>query len=336
MRNGPVLFVFGLLAMVISWGCIVMGSVKQIGTLASHADLMTGALYPVNRPGTAHQGAEVYRELGCNQCHTRFAVQDELSFGAELTKLGDATNSVELAVAALLKVNPEWNEAKAKDKLNDLPLIMVERTIPYFADRAVKLLEAADAKAQMTVYNLGADIERGWGARQTVARDMIYDSTVLAGTQRIGPDLANIGTRAPADHVGAWEFTPTVTNIVGTTTNLTNLPEDQRLNWHLVHLYDPKAHVSNSIMPSYRFLFRAISREQAGTVSGALKFPSGKGPKTEIIVPTRKALALAAWLMDQRADTSLPEGPIPLLAPAPEKTAEQKAAKDEDKAEGKS
>ena len=43
----------------------------------------------------------------------------------------------------------------------------------------------------------GADIERGWGNRQSVARDYIYEPRVFLGTMRTGPDLRNIGSRQP-------------------------------------------------------------------------------------------------------------------------------------------
>ena len=42
----------------------------------------------------------------------------------------------------------------------------------------------------------GADIDRGWGGRQTVARDYILQDRVLLGTMRTGPDLVNVGGRA--------------------------------------------------------------------------------------------------------------------------------------------
>ena len=68
------------------------------------------------------------------------------------------------------------------------------------------------------------DTQRGWG-RASVAADYAYDSPHLLGTMRTGPDLFNIGARQPSDQ------------------------------WHLGHLYQPRAYVSASIMPSYPFLF---------------------------------------------------------------------------------
>jgi cytochrome c oxidase cbb3-type subunit 2 len=64
----------------------------------------------------------------------------------------------------------------------------------------------------------GADLER-WGKRRTVAADYLFDYPVLLGSQRIGPDLANIGVRPRSEE------------------------------WHLLHLYDPRSVVPNSTMP---------------------------------------------------------------------------------------
>src|SRR3954466_15139333 len=48
-----------------------------------------------------------------------------------------------------------------------------------------------------------SDIERKWGERRSAPRDYIFDRPVLLGKMRMGPDLANIGKRAPADDANA-------------------------------------------------------------------------------------------------------------------------------------
>jgi cbb3-type cytochrome oxidase cytochrome c subunit len=42
------------------------------------------------------------------------------------------------------------------------------------------------------------DIERKWGSRRSAPRDYIFERPVFLGKMRMGQDLANIGTRAPA------------------------------------------------------------------------------------------------------------------------------------------
>jgi cytochrome c oxidase cbb3-type subunit 2 len=43
--------------------------------------------------------------------------------------------------------------------------------------------------------DLGNDIDRKWGTRQSWARDYIYQNRPQLGAVRVGPDLANVGAR---------------------------------------------------------------------------------------------------------------------------------------------
>jgi cbb3-type cytochrome oxidase cytochrome c subunit len=49
----------------------------------------------------------------------------------------------------------------------------------------------------------GADLERKWGERRSAPRDYIFDRPVLLGKMRTGPDLSNIGRRAPVEEENA-------------------------------------------------------------------------------------------------------------------------------------
>lgn len=68
MNSGPLLF-FGIFVTLASsfWGLLLMPQVK-IG----RQELLNtnGMIYPA-RPGVAKQGEQVYRSLGCAECHTR-------------------------------------------------------------------------------------------------------------------------------------------------------------------------------------------------------------------------------------------------------------------------
>src|SRR5438552_1566122 len=44
-----------------------------------------------------------------------------------------------------------------------------------------------------------SDIDRKWGERRSAPRDYIFDRPVVLGKERMGPDLSNIGKRAPAE-----------------------------------------------------------------------------------------------------------------------------------------
>lgn len=48
-----------------------------------------------------------------------------------------------------------------------------------------------------------SDIDRKWGERRSAPRDYIFDRPALLGRMRMGPDLANVGKRAPADDANA-------------------------------------------------------------------------------------------------------------------------------------
>ena len=143
---------------------------------------------------------------------------------------------------------------------------------------------------QVAPKNSGTDSERGWGSRRTVAADYLFDSPVMAGSQRIGPDLANIGARQPDE------------------------------NFLLLHLYNPKSTMvggRKSNMPSYPYLFE--KRKISGKISPeALKFPvtftSENGYE---IIPRREAIALVAYLKSLQSETPLFE--LPSLTPSTNK-----------------
>ena len=87
--------------------------------------------------------------------------------------------------------------------------------------------------------NLGPDALRGWG-RASVPGDYYYDKPHLLGSMRTGPDLFNIGARQPSK------------------------------DWHLGHLYQPRAYVPESIMPAYPYLF-TVKDEKEAKAEGEVK-----------------------------------------------------------------
>lgn len=132
---------------------------------------------------------------------------------------------------------------------------------------------------QIRPKDFGADYERGWGERQTVARDYIYQDRVLLGTMRTGPDLANVGSRLSA------------------------------ADWHLNHLYNPRITSPGSIMPPFPYLFEV--REIEGSPSPkALRIPASSPyapPAGYEVIPTERAEALVAYLQNLKVDYELPE-----------------------------
>jgi cytochrome c oxidase cbb3-type subunit II len=135
----------------------------------------------------------------------------------------------------------------------------------------------------------GSDKARGWGERQSVARDFIHQARPQIGSSRFGPDLANLAARKPT--------APTAAGL-----------------YHVLYL-GAETH------PSYRFLFdeRKIAGESsplALQLKGPLAAPAG----TEI-VPTERAQVLVAYLLSLSNAYDYPESrPV---APA-KKQGEQK------------
>jgi len=131
----------------------------------------------------------------------------------------------------------------------------------------------------------GSDVARSWGGRpgdvQSVNEDYLFEQTVMLGTQRVGPDLANIGERQ---------------------TNATVL---------LAHIYNPQLTFSKSVMPSYRYLFerRTLKPGQA-RAADALPLGNAIGADEEV-VPKEEARQLAAYLLNLRATQIIFETPPP-------------------------
>jgi len=129
----------------------------------------------------------------------------------------------------------------------------------------------------------GADFERGWGKRATVARDYITQERALIGSQRTGPDLTTIGERQPD------------------------------ANWHHLLLYNPKVTSEGlSTMPRYPFLYKVQRIEGAPSVA-ALQFEPNSPYAPEDgyeVIPTKRAEVLVAYLLSLKLDYSLPEAKI--------------------------
>jgi cytochrome c oxidase cbb3-type subunit 2 len=124
---------------------------------------------------------------------------------------------------------------------------------------------------------LSTDIEKGWGPRQTVARDYAGQRPGFLGTMRTGPDLTNVAVRRPDPA------------------------------WHFQHLYEPDVATPGSIMPAFRFLFKVqpvhgAPSADAVAVSGPHAPPAGME-----VVPTQEARDLVAYLLSLKHTDPLPE-----------------------------
>ncbi len=129
--------------------------------------------------------------------------------------------------------------------------------------------------------DFGSDQARGWGERQSVARDYINQASPQLGASRFGPDLANFGARIQKTE-----------NAAGTIYNF---------------LYNGSAN-----HPSYRFLFEngPIVGQRSATALTVTGLAAGNQ-----IVPTERAQTLVAHLLSLSTPYDFPES-IPVAKPA--------------------
>ena len=286
MKNGALVFLAVFVALGLSWCGFVLAPARQLGRAKQTTVLNSSDLYPVGRPGEANLGLQVYRANGCAACHTEQVRQEGVTSAISLLSLGkNQPEEFKKFIASLLEL-PELQSrsntvAAQLQKWNGaVPQIIVAGLDAGTANDLLQHINAGGCKAEVHIIATGADLARGWGVRRSVAADFLYDDPVQPGGLRAGPDLANIGVRAPD------------------------------LNWQLVHLYAPQSLVKNSAMPPFRFLFEL--RKITGAPSpGALQFPNDFTPPAGYeVVPKPEAKELAAYLLSLKADAPLYEAPF--------------------------
>ena len=126
------------------------------------------------------------------------------------------------------------------------------------------------------------DMDSRWGSRPGIAADYAAmtridtwrNTATLAGTERTGPDLTDVGNRQPS------------------------------LDWNLTHLYNPRIVVAASVMPAYPWLFerKTVLADHDVAVAVPDDFLDGKPGK---VVASKEALQLVAYLQSLK-QTELP------------------------------
>lgn len=290
MKHGPLLFLGVLSAVLASWLTAVVVPHFQIGNEVPILIEELGINYPLDRAGEAKQGAEIYRALGCNYCHTRQVRQAPLLADLTVTDLGPNAPAARAVVAALRRDLAGVDGSRLPEVL---PQPLLKHVSYAAAEAARRRLTNAGARVELTFANLGADIARGWGPRRTVARDYLRDHPVLLGQVRFGPDLANLGVRE---------------------TNAMRL---------YLKLYNARIEMPGSTMPRYPFLFeeRRLRPGEAPSPE-ALRGFGFEPPAGVEIVAKPEARQLVAYLLSLKADALFYETflPQPPAAAAPTST----------------
>ncbi|MBX2912256.1 MAG: cytochrome c [Cyclobacteriaceae bacterium] len=128
------------------------------------------------------------------------------------------------------------------------------------------------------------EMDKMWGDRPSIPSDYYYSkkrmglwrqSPSLLGSERTGPDLTNVGVRQPA------------------------------VQWHLLHLYNPRSVVAESVMPAYPWLFEEKENPSEKDVVVPVPPQFLKSEKAKVVA-TQEALDLAAYLQ------SLKQAPLPV------------------------
>ena len=112
-----------------------------------------------------------------------------------------------------------------------------------------------------------------------IGRTSIWQNTAtLMGTERTGPDLTDVGNRQSSK------------------------------DWNLMHLYQPRSVVKQSIMPSYKWLFetKLTPSKNDVVVSMPIEFLDGS---TKKLIAKKEALQLVAYLLSLK-QTPLPTGAV--------------------------
>ena len=150
-------------------------------------------------------------------------------------------------------------------------------------------------------------MDKTWGNRPSIPSDYYYSkqrmdiwrqSPSLLGSERTGPDLTNVGQRQPS------------------------------ADWHLLHLYNPRIVVKESIMPSYPWLFEEKTEVDEGDQVLAVSEEYGK--KGVKIVATQDALDLVAYLQSLKQAPLTSEPAIEFIPSRKKATEDKKSAEEGD------
>ena len=187
-----------------------------------------------------------------------------------------------VALTVWIAVWPAFSVQRGMKPLPNAPKMTAEEE----AGRAVYIREGCVYCHTQQVRNL--DMDDVFGARPSIAADYAGNGRVdfwrntadLMGTERTGPDLTDIGKRQPS-------------------------PE-----WHLTHLYNPRALVKESIMPAFHGLF--VVKAEPGPNDVEVTVPAEfKKNKDDRIFATQDAKNLVAYLLS-RKQAELPTGREPM------------------------
>lgn len=175
-----------------------------------------------------------------------------------------------IAVIPAMRVQSSQEPLPSSEPMSELERkglqVYVDEGCAYCHTQQVRPVPSDESLGRPSVAADYARLERPGVWRQTPA---------VLGSERTGPDLSNVAERQPSEQ------------------------------WHYMHLYNPRAVVSDSVMPSFRWLFRVEEDPPADATT--VSMPGSYGPEEGTVVPNERGRALVAYLKTLKQDP-LPEG----------------------------
>ncbi|MEY2564805.1 MAG: cytochrome c oxidase cbb3-type subunit [Verrucomicrobiota bacterium] len=167
------------------------------------------------------------------------------------------------------------------------------------ADRGRKIYAANGCvychSQQVRADYAASDLERKWGDRRSAPRDYLFERPALLGKMRMGPDLANVGKRAPADDQNAPP--PSATNATSPAAPSTS----------------PAAPAAPGTSPGTSPAAPAASPAASATTSPAVAAAPAISPAAS---PTKKETAATAPASPAPATSPAAPAPSPASPPA--------------------
>lgn len=211
-----------------------------------------------------------------------------LNFHKEHKNLVLTAGGVFIALSIMVSILPAFQMQATEPIPDQKPLTAQE-------EKGLRIYVSENCMACHTQQVRNIEMDNMWGNRPSIPSDYYYSkkrldvwrqSPSLLGSERTGPDLTDIGKRQPSD------------------------------DWHLLHLYNPRSVVSESVMPSYPWLFKEKDSTLIGKDEKALAVPKEYFNKPgKKIVATEDALALVEYLKSLK-QMDMPGGNISEFIPA--------------------
>jgi cytochrome c oxidase cbb3-type subunit II len=145
------------------------------------------------------------------------------------------------------------------------PLSLRAQNVSVARGRALYVAEGCGYCHSQLVRPIFVDAAYG---RPSEITDYADAAPPLVGTERTGPDLANAGVRQPS------------------------------VMWNLLHLFNPRSMVPDSVMPGFPWYFEIVDRARAPAGANDLVLVLAEPflPPGKVALPHREALDLVAYL----------------------------------------